>query len=346
MTRDELWDRLAEAGLVHGGVPDEAAPTPWYVAAMVGLAAWIASIFLLVFLGAALAGILRQGSGAIATGAILCGLCIVAMRVRGNAFVDQMALAASLAGQALIGYGILDGQWRSPAAWLAFAAVEAALCAAAPLFVHRVLAALAAACALRFALAHAGAGVLFAPLVAGTYVLAWTSRAVSDGLRLPLTAGLALAALLIVPVSLVDAFAWGARAKPLGGAALPWIAAFALAGVLLACIARLLRESGTGLGSRVAMLSLAAGAAVALAARPLPGLVVALVVLLTAFNDGRRALMGLAIAGMIGALVHYYHALDATLMTKAAALFATGIVLVVAGIALRLGLAEPERSHA
>ena len=346
MTRNELWDRFAAAGLVRGDMPGEAGATPWYVAAMVGFAAWIASIFLLVFLGIAVSGLFREGGGMIMLGVVLCAMSVVAMRVRRSVFVEQMALAVSLAGQALIGVGIVGGEWRSPGAWLVFAAVEATLVALGPLYVHRVLATLVAAYAVRFALAHAGLGGLFPALIAGAFVLAWASPARNDGLRLPVTAGLALAALLVVPASLVDIFAWGGRGKPAVPTSFAWIATLALAGVLLATVARLLREMGAGFQSRPAVVALAAAAAAALAAAPMPGLVVALIVLLVAFGEGRRALMGLAIAGMIGALVHYYYALDATLLEKSGALLATGVVLIVAGIAVRVGLADGEPRHA
>lgn len=346
MTRSETWDRLAAAGLVRGDMPREASATPWYVAAMVGFAAWVASIFLLLFLGLAVSGLLRHGGGAIMLGAVLCAGSVVAMRVRGSAFVEQMALAVGLSGQALIGYGILEGQWRTPVAWLAFAAVEAALVVAGPLYVHRVLATLFAAYAVRFSLAHAGLGGLFPPLIAVAFVLAWASRARNDGLRLPVTAGLALAALLVVPASLVDVFAWGVRTRPAVHASFALLSTIVLACVLLATVARLLRETGAGLRSRPAIVALAAATAVALAAAPLQGLVVALIVLLVAYGEGRRALMGLAIAGMIGAVVYYYYALNATLLEKSAALLATGIVLVVAGIAVRMGLADGETRHA
>ena len=159
-------------------------------------------------------------------------------------------------------------------------------------------------------------------------------------------AGLALIALLLVPASLVDFFAWQVRATPVGGVALAWVSSTILAGVLLAAIAGILRDAGVDLRSRTGRIALASGAAIALAAQPVPGLVVALVVLLVAFHEGSRALMGVAVAGMIGALVHHYYALDATLLAKSAALLATGVVVLVAGIAVRFGLADPEPRHA
>jgi len=75
--------------------------------------------------------------------------------------------------------------------------------------------------------------------------------------------------------------------------------------------------------------------AVVLAAWPVPGVVVALVVLLLAFAAGRRALQGLAVLALLAALAYYYYALQSTLLVKAAALGMTGIVLVGARLLVR-----------
>ena len=62
---------------------------------------------------------------------------------------------------------------------------------------------------------------------------------------------------------------------------------------------------------------------------PMPGVVVALIVLLVAFAAGRRALAGLAVVALLPRRSsHYYYALETTLLVKSAALFATGVVLV------------------
>ncbi|MFO1303732.1 MAG: DUF4401 domain-containing protein [Burkholderiales bacterium] len=344
MTRDDLWARLVNAGLASGAAPaPSSAPSPWFVQALVAVGAWVASLFILVFLGGLVAGILRGSDASIAVGAILCILCAVAARVvSGNLFVEQIVTATALAGQALLGYGLLESHWRSPTHWLAFAAVEVLVVAAIPVHVHRALATIAAAYAMRFALVNAGIGVLFPPMVAASLAAAWRAagrKIEADALWRPVIAGLALAGLLVVPAVLLDAFVWRARDPATGNAVLSWLATIALAAVLLAIVVRILRTTGASLRSRAATLALATSAAVALAARPVPGIVVALAVLLIAHAEGRRALMGLALAGLLGALVQHYYALDTTLLAKSAALLATGVVLLLAGFALRLGLA-------
>ena len=351
MTPEALWDRLVAARLADGPMPPmPPAASPWYVSAMVGIAAWVASFFLLAFLFAALGGMLRDAKGALVVGTIVCAVCAVAMRtLRDRTFAQQFAVAASLAGQALVAYGILDGHWRAPASWLTLAAVEAGLVAAAPAYVHRVLSTLAATLAVRFALAHAGASVAFPALVADAFVLAWWTAhrgPRNDALWSPVSAGLALGALLVVPVSLSDLLVWQVRAAPVATTVLSWVTTLAVMAALLVVVAGIVRDNGVGRQTRTGVVALAAAAAVALAAHDVAGLVAALIVLLVAFAEARRALMGLAIAGLVGALVHHYSALDATLLAKSAALLVTGALLLAAGVAVRVGLADggPQRA--
>ena len=349
--RADLWSRLVAANLVAGPMPETAAEaSPWYVTAMIGIAAWVASLFFLVFVGIALAEVFRYDEGWLPVGLVLCAACAVAFRIgRRSMFVTQLALSMSLAGQALIAYGVLRHQTSNPAAWIALAVIAIVLVAAAPHSVHRVLAALAAALCTRYALAFAGLSPMFPALVAAAFLLALFGEErglATRALWHAVATGLALGALVVIPAQLGEIFWWGMGTHRPPPAAMSWAGAFALAVVFLAAIARALHRARLPWSSRTSVVALAAGAALALAARPVAGLTLALIILLAAFGAGRRALAGLAIAGMLFALGHYYHSMDTTLLAKSAALFASGVVLLAAGLAVRLGIAGEEADHA
>jgi uncharacterized membrane protein len=106
--------------------------------------------------------------------------------------------------------------------------------------------------------------------------------------------------------------------------------------LFVASIGRILREAGIAWGSRGGVAALTGGILVAVAAWPVPGVVVALIVLLEAFAAGRRPLAGLAVVGLLAAVGHYYYALQAPLLVKAGALAAMGLVLLGARVALRM----------
>ncbi len=347
-----VWERLAAAGIVSGTAPPAADDqSPWYVTAMLGVAAWLSALFLLAFVAIALSDLLRNATSAIVTGALLCAVAIALLRIAaGGVFATQLAIAASLAGQMLVMFGLLEGSARDAASWGVIAVFEAILVAVAPQPMHRVLATLGAAVALRMALGAAAVAALFPALVAAAFVAAQGAtpqRLLRDSLWAPVSTGLALALLLVIPFALLDSLFFAAgRSAPLVGVA-AWAGTAAVVCIFVASIARLLREAGIGWRSRTGAWALAGGILLSLAAWPVPGVVVALIVLLEAFAAGRRALAGLAVVALLAALAHYYFALQAPLLVKAGALAATGVVLLGARVALRFARgAEPEADHA
>jgi len=68
-----LWLRLREAGLVEGEAPPPgAAPTPWFVRAMLGVAGWIGAVFLLLFVGLAFESVVDSAAASFVVGLAAC----------------------------------------------------------------------------------------------------------------------------------------------------------------------------------------------------------------------------------------------------------------------------------
>ncbi|MEO8018978.1 MAG: DUF4401 domain-containing protein [Pseudomonadota bacterium] len=105
----------------RGVIPDQAPPAdaverPWFVALLQGAAGWLAGIFVLVFIGLAFR---VESTGAIFTlGSFLLVSAWAMYRADSTAvFLDQLALAISIAGQFAVGWGILKNyQSTLPAA--------------------------------------------------------------------------------------------------------------------------------------------------------------------------------------------------------------------------------------
>jgi len=92
-------------------VPDRAPPErtvdrPWFIALMQGAAGWLAGIFLLAFVGLVFK---PESSGAIfGVGALLLGAAWAMYRAdRDAVFLDQLALAISIAGQFAVAWGVV-----------------------------------------------------------------------------------------------------------------------------------------------------------------------------------------------------------------------------------------------
>jgi hypothetical protein len=351
--RAQLWERLASAGITHGPLPaDTGDRSPWYVRAMLGIAAWLAAIFLLVFLGLVLSDVLRHATAAIVIGAVICSAAIVMLRIAGaNIFVVQLAVAASLAGQGLIAFGLLEqwSDWLDAGPWIAIAAIEIVLIALARDYLHRVLSTLVAAVAVCLALRAIGWMTLAPALLAAAFVATQGNDVRSlarSAVWSPVATGLVLAMLLYFPFTAVWYESGFMRSTQIADLP-PWLGAAALALVFVAAIARLLADASVAWTSRPGIAALLAGVVVALVAWPIPGIIIALLVLLLAFAASQRVLMGMAILALLYALGHYYYSLQSPLLVKAAALFATGVVLMGARFLVRLVvLREPEAGHA
>ncbi len=353
--RAALWERLCAAGLASGDMPERGdAAAPWYVRTMVGVAGWIAAAFLLGFVGAALAFVVRNGPSSVIAGLLLCAAAIAMLLVLSRQeFFAQFALATSLAGQALVVAGLMQMfQHDDAAVYLAIAGFECALTLLAPYSVHRTWSAFAGALALFLALHEWRATALFPGLAAAGFVLlqrAETRLVAHASLWQATSAGVALALLAIVPASLVLDGSWLIGQDPrTGGPTWNGYGTLLAGVVLVATAASLVARHGVALGSRGGVAALGGALAIAVAAWPVPGVAAGMVVTGVAFAAGRVAMTGLGLVTTAAALSYYYYSLEVPLLTKAVSLLTLGTVLIVARYAFRrwIGSRGEEAGHA
>ena len=106
----ELIAALRERGLLKSDTPlmfTEDNHRPWFVALMTGAAGWLAGLFLLGFIGLTV----RPDSSItiFVIGAVLLGVAWVMYRAdRELVFLDQLALALSIAGQFAVAWALLE----------------------------------------------------------------------------------------------------------------------------------------------------------------------------------------------------------------------------------------------
>jgi hypothetical protein len=328
---DALWARLRDAGLVAGEAPvASASPSPWYVRTMLGVAAWIGALFLLGFVGAGLAFVLKSATAAIIVGLGCCAAAYPLFRTRGaNDFIAQFALALSLAGQALFAFGVFDALRSDAAAYFILAAFEVVLVVALANFVHRVWSTFAAAIALSLGFGALGIHHAVIGAIAAAFAITWLNEfrwSAHAAIWRPVGFGLAVA--LLQPDA---AFGWrrmilGAGTGP--ESAGPWIGRGIVALVFLYAAAQLLRREGVALGGRTGIAALAGAAILMAVALPAPGIGASLLVVVIAFAHGSRPLFGLGLLALGAYLSYYYYLLQATLLEKSAVLAVTGAVLL------------------
>lgn len=315
-----------------------AAHVPWWLMLLQTLAAWVASVLVLSSFMLPLAVLGEHALVRAIAGVSLCALAVGLFR-RDRLFTGQMALAFSLAGQALVvsatgsGWGAFFDEDRLWA--VGGFAVAAAMMWPPSNALHRSL------CALLMAF-HAGAligegegvglrlGVYGVGLAAGVAAL-WLSRAQWSATRkgsqlAALARGGAVAALALPGVvGVAGDDVW--RFVITGGA--PFVAQIdALsvgAGLLLVAVVGRLTVATEG---RMRWGALAAALVLAVASQPAPGLLVAASLALACFHGGHRGFAALALAAAVAYVGEYYYRLDTTLLMKSALMAISGGLLL------------------
>lgn len=337
-TPAELWSKLAAAGLAAGDMPAvEEARTPWYVRVMLGASGVIAAVFLLAFVGAGLSFVLESAVASVAAGLLLIagayGLFTMGPR---NDFVVMFGLAVSLAGQALLAFGVFtlfEGRYREPLPFAVLAIVEAALALVIPNFINRVATAYAATLAFTYACVVAGAWYLPAGVVGAAVAAVWLSEvrlAKMHSIVAPVGYGLTLAFMQLESAGLFGHWIGVASGSREMVGVSPWIGETLVASALVAAVWVLIRRAGWKPASPRTLLALGVALALGATSFKAPGIAGGLMIVVLGFANGNRVLAGLGIAALLFYVSAYYYLLEETLLFKSGVLLATGIVLLAA----------------
>jgi len=352
--REQTWTRLLRAGLVQGAAPEAAKPeSPWYVKVLLAFSGWLAAVFLLGFIGVGFQFILKSTTASLATGGLMIAGAFVILRIPRNEFFEHLALAVSLAGQALIVFAIFEFWPRNEdIAWLLVALLQASLAIVMPSFVHRAFSSFVAACACYMALFSMRTPPYFLNGVF-LFVAAWLwlnefryprhmarIRAIGYGLVLAL-----------IPIEGSALFGPGSLGLQLVRSqqelwVQPWMAELLAGAVMFYVVWQLLRRVGLRLPHPVAITALLGTALLSVASMEAHGMTVGMVIMLLGFAGGNRVLLGLGIVSLIFYISSYYYLLDATLLSKAQTLLIVGLVLLaVRWLMLRIMPGDREALH-
>lgn len=319
---EQALDRLCRQFGLDPEAAQRAAGTrpemPWYLRAAAGIGAWATAAALIAAVALILAEMLDGEAlplTAAVSGAVLAAAGSVLHRRSRGEFATQLAVAAALAGQALL-VGGLGAETESLTAAAAVAAASAAL-----------LIAVIRDPELRFLTTALAVGVAFAALLerevpepAGILAALTLPAALVLLLRPP--AGCALRsvalALLLAPMAAM-------LVPEAGGFGSGWLPRAAYALGLLAVLALARRTTPA-----TATAAMAAGAASALLAGVVaaPGITAAMLLLALAYLLGSRMLAALGAVAQAWFLSRFYYDLDLTLLQKSGTLAAVGALLL------------------
>jgi hypothetical protein len=325
--KDDFLSLLREKGVIPAdasAAPADTADRPWFVSLLQGVAGWLAGIFLLVFLGL----VFKPESGPVLFGLgamLLVAAWFMYHADRHGAFLDQLALAISIAGQISVAASVLKDHYSALGASVTVLVLQVFVLLIMPNRIAKTLAALFATTAwiytVRFLVRPDNVESMFfeerfagAPDTFG----AWT---------LPV-------GWLLTWIPLLAFAAWLILREP------QWMAGG---------LRRLARPLLTGL-----LLGLSVGAIVAepftvlilgtelwgrgidwLAIFPLLSIALALFAAYGAFRVRSSGLLGFAIFAALLHLARFYYLYGTTLLWKSVIMLCVGAALLLAGLALR-----------
>jgi len=350
------WQSLLDAGLVSGAETAAAElESPWYVRVMLGVAGWIAALFLLGFVAAGMTWLIRSEAAMLVTGLITLGVAwLMLSKFSKQDFTTQFALAVSFAGQALFTFGLFGsfsmGQGYS-IAWFIMTLVQAALALLMPNTIHRLWSAMSAAAAF-YMLLYSFQLVSIAPaIVLATAAWAWLNEFSwprQGGIVRPIAYGL-LIALVLMDIAggtfqMLGELSWQREAPALVA---PWLGDLLTGVVLLWVVWTLLRRGQNAFSMPQTVSVLAAAVLLVSVSFKAPGLPVGVCIIVLGYAHGNRILTGLGIAALLLYASSYYYTMDATLLVKSQVLAASGVVLLLARwLMLRVLFKTPEPADA
>jgi hypothetical protein len=326
----QLVSMLRERGVIAADAPapaGDSAERPWFIALLQGVAGWLAGIFLLVFIGLIFKP--EDTSSIFLIGFLLLGAAWVIYYVdRDAVFLDQFALALSIAGQIAVAWGILKDDPSQLIVAVTLLALQLTVLVVMPNRIARTLAALFATIAwlytVRFMLSPvSGYGGFFgydaydrAP--AAPRLGAWTQPLEWLLTWLPL---LALAIWLIRREAVWMASGLREYARPvltglLLGLSIGGIAAQPFSWFLLGM---------PGLGLEFSWRALF----------PLFSIGLAMCAAYGAFRLRSHGLLGFAILAALLHLARFYYLYGTTLLWKSMIMLCVGLVLLALGLVLR-----------
>jgi uncharacterized membrane protein len=303
---------------------------PWFVRALTAVSAWIAATLLLTFIFGI--KLVSSAGGSIALGIVIIAGAALVQRFQGKRlFLEQLAFALSLAGQVLFISGI-GRETSDEGGALATIFVSIVLIFLYPDRNHRFLSTLIAVAGAVYFVYEVrisyGLQVLAACLAAGGAHLWFQESTFLSGdteeVMRPVAYGLVAAFLfLLIPSIMPPEFN-----QP--GIARNWVpTTIAATAVLLLLEYRLLSFHNNQGGRKLTFLMFGGTLALAAASLNAPGILSALLVLVTGFHRGNRILTGLAVVFLAVFVSAYYYNMDMTLLTKSWALLATGAILLL-----------------
>jgi hypothetical protein len=287
---------------------------PWYIGLLLGVAGWVAGVFVLIFVMMLFSP--KDAASGLVIGGVLLAAAWGLYRIdRDGAFVAQLALALSIAGQFAVLFGMHELLFKNSQGIAGIACValvmQVVLVAVMPNRLHQAM------------------STLFACAAWATFVRfgMWDDFELFGRNRQregpPLGPALLGWALVWVPVGAL--LAWLIRSERW-----PPVASGLIIGLAFATVLTHPLEAFTWWGEPAARDNW-------LAIWPLLSALASLAALAAAFALGRRGLMGVCVLAVLMHVAHFYYAMGTTLLVKSVIMLVLGAALLAAAHQVKRG---------
>lgn len=348
----QTWSTLEEAGIVKGNVPEQGnIESPWYVKVLLAFSGWLASLFILGFVGAAFVSVLKSQVMSFIVGGVMIAVAYKLLGVRKNEFYEHLALSVSLAGQALVIWSFFKLYDNDITTFLIpIVLLQTVLAIIMPNFVHRVFSSIAAGIAFSMALmslnlAYMSSGILM-------FAVAWlwlnefkhpqhikSFRAIGYGLILAL---LPLKSKQFV--NAIFSFVFSNKHDPVSWIQ-PWMGELLTSAVLLYVVWSLLQRYHLPVSSLYYKAAIAGALVLCGLSLEAQGVTVGVMIILLGFSISNRVLQGLGIVSFLYYISSYYYLLNITLIEKAQVLLIMGLTMISARWLMRRYLMSGEEAQ-
>lgn len=333
---EQMWEILLQAGLTEGAAPETGKlESPWYVKVLLAFSGWLAALFLLGFIGMGFRFVFKNSAAAFIIGGMMIGGAFTILRIPKNEFIEHLALAVSLAGQALVVVAIFKISNRNAEiAWLLVALLQVLLAVVMPSFVHRVFSSFVAAFALSMTLTIMGWPYVVCGVVMLLAAWCWLNEFRYPRQMRKMRAigyGLVLALIPLKGTALFGYRTMGWRFSQNQSElwAKAWIGEVLIGVVTVYVVWHLLQRYGQAISERLSITALLGTLLLCVVSIKVQGITVGMVIMLLGFAGANRVLLSLGIVSLLFYISSYYYLLDATLLAKSLTLLIVGLVLLI-----------------
>ena len=331
----KLWQQFLDSNIVEGNLPTkEYFESPWFVKVIQAFLGWLASLFLLAFLALGFLKLIDSTFASFISGIILIGIAFSLLRRSQGEFLDHMALAISMSGQALLIFSLVKAtKMEGASAWFVIAVFQGVLVLLIPNIIHRFLSTFFSSIAIYLFLAQLSTPYFFSGfamlLVSVVFLNEWRYIKINDVLK-PVAWGV-LSSLIILKS--ITVFGHRTLADLIGVkdsslASYDWIEHTFMTAVVIYVLCSLLKQNYQGFKLPLAALAIVSCVLLGFLSVEAEGITVAILLVLLGFSSSHRLLIGLGFLVLLSSISIYYYALHETLLHKSQMLFITGIALL------------------